>query len=49
MRKSKFTETQIVKGIKDHETGRNAVEASGSLPSLQLLFTNGANVMVVWR
>lgn len=26
MRKTKFTETQIVKAIKDHETGRNAVE-----------------------
>jgi putative transposase len=26
MRKTKFTETQIVKAIKDHEAGRNAVE-----------------------
>jgi putative transposase len=26
MRKTKFTETQIVKAIKDHETGRNAVD-----------------------
>lgn len=26
MRKTKFTETQIVKAIKDHEGGRNAVE-----------------------
>lgn len=26
MRKTKFTETQIVKAIKDHETGRNALE-----------------------
>ena len=26
MRKTKFTETQIVKAIKDHQTGRNALE-----------------------
>jgi len=26
MRKTKFTETQIVKAIKDHESGRNALE-----------------------
>ncbi len=26
MRKTKFTETQIVKAIKEHETGRNAQE-----------------------
>jgi putative transposase len=26
MRKTKFTETQIVKAIKDHEAGRNAIE-----------------------
>ena len=26
MRKTRFTETQIVKAIKDHETGRNAQE-----------------------
>jgi len=26
MRKTKFTETQIVKAIKDHQDGRNAVE-----------------------
>lgn len=26
MRKTKFTETQIVKAIKDHEAGRNAID-----------------------
>lgn len=36
MRKTKFTETQIVKAIKDHETGRNAVEICRGLTKIKI-------------
>lgn len=49
MKKTKFTETQIVKAIKEHEGGRRAEDICRELGYPQYLFTSGNNVMGVWK
>jgi putative transposase len=41
MKKTKFTETQIVKAIKEHENGRDAKEICRELGITTVAFING--------
>jgi hypothetical protein len=56
MKKSRFTETQIVKAIKEHENGRKAEDLCRELGISTVTFYNlsaarqdGNSGMVVWK
>jgi hypothetical protein len=50
MKKTKFTETQMVKAIAEHEKGRAGRKRSAASWGLaQLHSTNGARSMVAWK
>jgi hypothetical protein len=46
MKKTKFTETQIVKAIQEHEGVARRKTSARSLESLLLHFINGASAML---
>ena len=52
MKKTKFTETQIIKAIKEHENGRNAQELCRELGITTAAFYNrdgGPLAPALWR
>ncbi len=49
MKKSKFTETQIVKALKEHEGGRSAEDICRDLGIHALHSTTGSRSMAVWN
>jgi len=49
MKKTRFTETQIVKAIQEHKNGRDAKDLCRELGVSTAAFYNGVSVMVVWK
>jgi len=49
MRKSKFTETQILSMIKEAESGIPVPEISINIALVKAHFTNGAQSMEAWK
>lgn len=49
MKKSKFTETQIVKALKEHEVGRSVEDICRDLGIYGLHFIIGSQSMAAWN
>jgi putative transposase len=49
MKKSKFTETQIVKSIQDYEEGRKAEDLCQELGITTASFSSGVSATGAWR